>query len=118
MIDPSKKYFHCTDRERAIFEAGIKLGAIFHQYTGMPINESNKEDIEKTIEKSVKLQPFVNNIRVKISMKGQNGTSFNYNSLSGEMLDVELAVSYNGQEVKARMQYLQALNYPLMYLEE
>ena len=28
MNDPASKYFKCTDRERAIFEAGIKLGAI------------------------------------------------------------------------------------------
>jgi hypothetical protein len=118
MIDPSSRYFHCTDRERAIFEAGIKLGAIFHQYTGMPVNESNKADVEKTIENSVKLQPFVKNIRVKIRLNGKGKTSFNYQSLSGEMLDVQLTIGYNNQEAKARMQYMQDLNYPLMYLEE
>ncbi|MCI2413518.1 MAG: dihydroneopterin aldolase, partial [Cuniculiplasma sp.] len=34
MVDEAASYFHCTDRERAIFEAGIKLGSIYHQYVG------------------------------------------------------------------------------------
>jgi len=118
MIDPARKYFHCTDRERAIFESGIKLGAIFHQYTGVPINESNREDIEKTIEKSVMLQPFVKSVSVSINIDGHGNTSFRYMSLSGDMLDVRLTIKYKDQEVNARMQYMQDLDYPLMYLEE
>ena len=39
-------------------------------------------------------------------------------SLSGDMLDVRLTIKYRDQEVHARMQYMQDLNYPLMYLEE
>ena len=39
-------------------------------------------------------------------------------SLSGDMLDVRLTIKYRDQEVNARMQYMQDLNYPLMYLEE
>jgi hypothetical protein len=118
MIDPASKYFHCTDRERAIFEAGIKLGAVFHQYTGVPINESNREDIVRAIEKSVKLQPFVKSISVRVNIDGHDNTSFRYTSLSGEMLDIRLTIQYNDQEVRARMQYMEDLNYPLMYLEE
>lgn len=118
MNDPSRKYFNCTDRERAIFESGIKLGAIFHQFIGVPVNDSNRKDMENAIEKSIKLQPFVENISVKINIEGQRNTSFQYVSLSGDMLDVRLAIRYNDQEVKARMQYMQDLNYPLMYLEE
>jgi len=118
MEDPSKKYFHSTDRERAIFEAGIKLGAIFHQFTGVPVNESNRTDLENIIKNSIKLQPFVKSISVKINIEGHGSTSFRYLSLSGDMLDVTLTIKYNDQEVNARMQYMQDLNYPLMYLEE
>ncbi len=117
MLDPARKYFHCTDRERSIFEAGIKLGGIFHQYTGVPVNEDNKEDISRAIEKSVSVQPFVKQISVNINIGGK-GTSFQYTSLSGEMMDVRLTIEYNGQLVRARMHYVQDLNYPLMYLEE
>ena len=117
MLDPARKYFQCTDRERAIFEAGIKLGGIFHQYTGVPVNESNVTDIERVIEKSVLIQPFVKHVSVEIDI-GNRSTSFQYTSLSGEMMDVRLTVEYNGQMVNARMHYVQDLNYPLMYLEE
>jgi hypothetical protein len=118
MEDPSKKYFRCTDRERAIFESGIKLGAIFHQFTGVPVNESNRAALENIIENSIKLQPFVKSISVKINIEGQGSTSFKYVSLSGDMMDVSLTIKYNDQEVNARMQYMHDLNYPLMYLEE
>ncbi|WMT51102.1 MAG: dihydroneopterin aldolase family protein [Ferroplasma sp.] len=117
MLDPARKYFHCTDRERAIFEAGIKLGGIFHQYIGVPVNEGNIKEISRAIEKSVSVQPFVKHVSVEINLGGQS-TSFQYTSLSGEMMDVRLTVEYNGQVVRAGMHYVQDLNYPLMYLEE
>ncbi len=115
-MDPATKYFHCTDRERAIFEAGIKLGAIFHQYTGIPVNKDNVNTVKKAIEDSTRIQPFVENIDVNINI--DNISSFNYISLNCKMLDVKLTIKYNGQEVNARMRYINELNYPLMYLEE
>nr|WP_277770666.1 dihydroneopterin aldolase family protein [Thermoplasma acidophilum] len=30
MKDPASHYFKCTPRERAVFEAGIKLGTVYH----------------------------------------------------------------------------------------
>ncbi|KQB34593.1 MULTISPECIES: dihydroneopterin aldolase family protein [Acidiplasma] len=118
MNDPASKYFKCTDRERAIFEAGIKLGAIYHQYTGIPVNESNIEYIQKAIESATMLQPFVENVKVKINLNAENDTKFNYKSLNGTMLEVDLTVNYNGSTARAKMKYLRDLNYPLMYLEE
>ncbi len=115
-MDPASKYFHCTDRERAIFEAGIKLGAIFHQYIGTPVNKDNVNTVKKAMEDSTKIQPFVENIDVNINI--DNNSSFNYLSLNCKMLDVKLTIKYNDQEVKARMRYIEELNYPLMYLEE
>ncbi|MEE9268050.1 MAG: dihydroneopterin aldolase family protein, partial [Thermoplasmata archaeon] len=41
MEDPTADYFECTDAERAAFEAGIKLGSIFHQYVGAPVSPEN-----------------------------------------------------------------------------
>ena len=115
-MDPAAKYFHCTDRERAIFEAGIKLGAIFHQYTGIPVNKDNVNIIKNAIEESTGIQPFVKNINVDINI--DDNTSFNYLSLNSKMLDVKLTIKYNDQEIKARMRFINELNYPLMYLEE
>ena len=115
-MDPAAKYFHCTDRERAIFEAGIKLGAIFHQYTGIPVNKDNVNTIKNAIEESTKIQPFVEHINVNINI--DDTTSFNYLTLNCKMLDVRLRIKYNDQEINARMRYINELNYPLMYLEE
>ena len=30
--------FACSRRERAVFEAGIKMGTIYHQFVGTPFN--------------------------------------------------------------------------------
>ncbi|MEM0139397.1 MAG: dihydroneopterin aldolase family protein [Ferroplasma sp.] len=118
MRDFSSKYFNCTDRERAIFEAGIKLGAIFHQYTGIPVSSENVEAIQKAIESAVQIQPFVEHISVSIDVTKMEGTAFHYSTLSGEMIDAILTINYNGSRVHARMKYIEELNYPLMYLEE
>jgi len=40
-----------TDRERACFESGIKLGALYHILCGIPI--SIDENILKNIEKGI-----------------------------------------------------------------
>ena len=30
--------FNCSEKERAIFEAGIKMATIYHQFVGTPVN--------------------------------------------------------------------------------
>ncbi|MCL4356856.1 MAG: dihydroneopterin aldolase family protein [Candidatus Thermoplasmatota archaeon] len=120
MNDLAAEFFKCTDRERAIFEAGIKLGSIYHQYVGMPINNKNVDSAEKAIMEGVKVQPFISEASVKIrrdSLKSGEGT-YSYQSLTGEMMDVEISVKYGNDTVTARMSYIEKLNYPLMYLED
>ena len=56
-MDVNEKYFsNITARERAIFEGGISMGALFHQFVGTPVNKDTKEGLERTIEESFKLQ--------------------------------------------------------------
>ena len=45
-----------------------------------------REDIERTIEKSVMLQPFVKSISVSIKIDGHGNASFRYMSLLGDSL--------------------------------
>ncbi len=120
MVDEAASYFHCTDRERAIFEAGIKLGSIYHQYVGVPMNLSNIEAIETAIKQSVMVQPFVEKVEVNINraMVKRSTGHYKYVTLKGEMLDVYLTIKYNQEEVRARMRYIKELDYPLMSLEE
>lgn len=37
--------FACTERERALFEAGIKMGTIYHQFVGTPVNLRTVESL-------------------------------------------------------------------------
>lgn len=120
MEDPASVFFKCSDRERAIFEAGIKLGSIFHQYVGIPLNTNNIETVENAIRESVMVQPFVRDAIVKIDRKhieGRNG-KYKYVTLTGDMMDITLHICYGESCVKGRMRYIQEMDYPLMYLEE
>ncbi|BAB59891.1 hypothetical protein [Thermoplasma volcanium GSS1] len=120
MKDPAAHYFKCTSRERAIFEAGIKLGTVYHQYVGIPLNQSNISSLEKAIRDSIMVQPFVVEAEVKIDPNVNNKKPgvYKYLTLSGEMLDVMVKVDYEGSVVKARLRYVPEMDYPLMYIEE
>jgi len=115
--DPAKKWFRCSERERAAFEAGIKMGSIYHQYVGAPVNESNVEALEQAIEAGVRVQPFVEDVRVRIDrskIRAKRGVPYKYYSVTGDMLDVWLRVRYEGAVAECAMSYLPELRYPLM----
>jgi hypothetical protein len=113
------KYFQCTKRERAIFEAGIKLGTVYHQFIGTPVSASNVDSLERAIEEGVKVQPFVEKVRVKIDRTSlrKKRNEFDYQSLTGPMLDVRVTIRIDEICVVARMRYIRELNYPLMFVE-
>ncbi len=79
-----------TDRELAIFEAGIKLGALYHQWVGTPISRHSAASVEAAIEKAVILQPFVEEITVKLNRDLMTENRFGYSELAGLMFDVEI----------------------------
>lgn len=111
-----------SDRDKAVFEAGIKLGALYHQFTGTPVSTETVEELERVIERSVSLQPWVNSVEVKIDRekvrKRENENQFKYCELSGEMLDVKVVVLYEKVEVHARVKYEEKMDYPLMRVEK
>ncbi|MCD6456490.1 MAG: dihydroneopterin aldolase family protein [Methanophagales archaeon] len=111
-----------SDRDRALFEAGIKLGALYHQFIGTPVSTETARELETAIEKSVSLQPWVSAVNVKIDRekvrKCENGNKFKYCELRGEMLDVEVVVGYEEVEVHARVKYEEEMVYPLMRVEK
>ena len=109
-----------TDRDKASFEVGIKLGALFHQFTEMPISPEILKDVERTIEKSVSLQPYVKEVSVSINedLVRKRLSAFKYCGLSGDMFDIKVKVKYGKWLVTARLKYDKKLRYPLMYLEK
>ena len=40
-----------TKRDNALFEAGIKLGALYHQFVGAPVNHDTADSLEQAIER-------------------------------------------------------------------
>ena len=102
-MDVDKKYFsNITSRERAIFEGAISMGALFHQFVGTPVNKNSKKSLEISMEESLKLQPAIDDIEVKIRFDKleESMTEFDYTSLSGDMLDVKIYTKVECQRRK------------------
>ncbi len=111
-------YFHCTERERAVFEAGIKLAAVYHQFIGTPISSSNVESLERAIEEGVKVQPFVESVKVRVRRERlkRKRNEYDYQSLTGDMLDVTVTIQIGKVRVVGEMRYIDEIRYPLMYI--
>ncbi len=117
--DPTKAYFAGGDRDRAVFEAGIKLGSIYHQYVGAPLSRATAPDLERAIESATRVQPMVEDVRVRIDRKRLRARGpYKYASLSDEMLQAEVTVKVGETRVTAVLRYVPELDYPLMYLKE
>jgi hypothetical protein len=119
-MDKADKYFNCTDSERAVFEAGIKLGTVYHQFVGAPISQNNVEVMEQAIAEGAKVQPFVKDVKVRIdrSRLREKSSEFDYLTLTGDMLDVTLTVKFKEVEVICEMKHIEEMDYPLMFVKE
>ena len=119
-MDVDKEYFsNISTRERAIFEGAISMGALFHQFVGTPINKDTKESLEIAMEESLKLQPAIEDVKVKIRFDKleESMTEFDYTSLTGDMLDVKIFTKVDNVTAVIRIEFIEELNYPLMYVE-
>jgi len=104
------------DREQAIFEAAIKLGALYHQWVGTPISRASAASIETAIERAVILQPFVEEITVLLDRDRMTENTFGYSELSGLMFNVEIITRVGFSYCKARL--ATEGGYPLMKIVE
>ncbi|MBQ3684350.1 MAG: hypothetical protein II925_02025, partial [Methanomicrobium sp.] len=48
--DKADKNTSPDNKAQAVFEAGIKLGALYHQWVGTPISPKTAASVEKAIE--------------------------------------------------------------------
>ena len=110
--------FSCTARERAVFEAGIKLATVYHQFVGSPVNLDSVGSLEESISKSIEVQPYVESAKIKIDRSRfvKDGDTYSYLSLTGDMIDAIVVISLDGVRVTAEMRYDEQLKYPLMYV--
>ncbi|AGN17369.1 MAG: dihydroneopterin aldolase family protein [Methanobrevibacter boviskoreani] len=120
-MDVNEKYFsNITSRERAIFEGAITMGALFHQFVGTPVNKDSKESLENAIKESLELQPAIEKVDAKIDLNRLNDalSDFEYTSLSGDMLDIRIHTRVDNVKAIIRIEFIEELNYPLMYVED
>ena len=124
-INNLEKFFNSdlSERERACFEIGIKLGALYHILCGLPIS-SNKDtinSIERGIEASISCQPYVKSVKIKLDQNkiiGDKSTEFAYDEISGKIIKAAIEVEYKSVKVLAKVEWKEKLEYPLMYIEK
>lgn len=120
--DPAAKYFSpkVTSRDRAVFEAGVAIGTLVHQFTGIPIkNVEDLKILEEAIRKSLLAQPFRESVDVKINVEFPQSTSpYDYVTLKSTHIDARIAVKYGKCRVVARLRYIPELNYTLGFIED
>ncbi len=117
MKDPARKYFgsEVTNRERAIFEGAITLGALYHQFIGAAIHDARA--LERAMEQAAIAQPFIKKASVRIKYpKKKRIHPYDYPELSAEMLEIALVAKYGGARVRVGMRYVRELEYPLMFI--
>lgn len=119
-INMDKYFQNLTDRERAIFEGGISMGSLYHQFVGTPVNIDTCTSLEDAIRESIMLQPAVIDVVVKLDKELiKQATSLStYVSLEGNMLNVEITTKIHDELVTTCISYNEELDYPLMYIKE
>src|SRR5437870_13006825 len=116
--DPTRKYFAGTDRDRAAFEAGIKLGSIVHQYVGSPLTSASAASLEPASEAATRVQPLVERVRVRIDKERMRTRGpYKYGVLTEDLLDVEVSVRVGKERAVGALRYVPELDYSLMYLK-
>jgi dihydroneopterin aldolase len=101
-----------SERDQAIFEAAIKLGAVYHQWVGTPVSPSTASTLESAIQESVSLQPFVADIHVSLDRSLMVENIYGYSELKGIMFKVDIMTKVGSSCCHARLQRKE--DYPLM----
>ena len=116
-----EKYFkNLTSRERAIFEGGISMGALFHQFVGTPVSVDTTCSLEQAIRESILLQPAIVDVDVNLDkdlIKKESGP-MGYTSLTGNMLNIILTTKIDEIYIRTVISYDEELDYPIMYIDD
>jgi len=112
-----------TERERACFETGIKLGSLYHILCGIPITSDKKviNSIEEGIETAILCQPYIKSVKIHLDREKISGTKaseFDYDEITGKIIRAEIIVEYESVQVVAKVEWIDELEYPLMFIEK
>ncbi|AWB26341.1 dihydroneopterin aldolase family protein [Halococcoides cellulosivorans] len=94
-----------TAAESACFEAGIKLGALYHQFAGTPISPASADDLARAIESAIANQPFCEGVTIDIDDEAvaRATTEWGYTEFTGDFATVEVEIVTDETRVIARM---------------
>jgi hypothetical protein len=120
-----KIYFshNLTERERACFETGIKLGALYHILCGIPIQKNEKiiKSIEEGVESAISCQPYVKSVKISLDrdkILGNKKSVFDYDEITGKIIQAEVNIEYESIVIVAKVKWIEELEYPLMFIEK
>jgi hypothetical protein len=80
------------------------------------VSAKTAQSLEQAMQESISLQPYVRTVKIRINRQMLKENVFGYSELEGRMIIAELEINYEGEIVRARLEYDSAKNYPLMSL--
>lgn len=106
-----------SEGEHACFEAGIKFGALYHQFAGTPVSPDSAASLERAMEESIENQPHAAAVTVDILEDELDAViDHGYTELTGEFMEVEIVIEYEDSEVITSMAMEDG--YPLMRVDD
>lgn len=108
-----------SDTEVACFEAGVKFGALYHQFAGTPLSPASADSLARAMEDAIENQPHCESVRVEPRIDAIEAAleaqSADYTEWTGKFAEVEMEIEYEGVEVSTRM--AMEGDYPMMSVE-
>jgi len=80
------------------------------------VSAKTAQSLEQAMQESISLQPYVRTVKIRINTQMLKENVFGYGELEGRMIIADLEINYEGEIVRARLEYDSAKNYPLMSL--
>jgi hypothetical protein len=80
------------------------------------VSAKTAQSLEQAMQESISLQPYVGTVKIRINRQMLKENVFGYGELEGRMIIADLEINYEGEIVRARLEYDSAKNYPLMSL--
>jgi hypothetical protein len=80
------------------------------------VSAKTAQSLEQAMQESISLQPYVKTVKIRINRRMLKENVFGYSELEGRMIIADLEINYEGEIVRARLEYDSAKNYPLMSL--
>jgi len=73
------------------------------------------------LEESIKCQPYVSSTTVTFlreRIKGEKKHEFDYSGISASILNAEIDVIFQNVSIKGKLESIEKLKHPLMYISE